>query len=199
MEEVTLSVLGNPWNRDMSIWQSVPLWPAVHISAIICNDFFFSFFSSSNNLCTVPYRALSHTSQVLLSGFTSVCVLIVSALCDGESIKVWELLHPIWPEFDPRKDVADGRKEGFNVFVQGQLDLSWVSFGLSSCSHLTQTHTLHDLHTFTAPSFSLFSVLLFWAVPAMFLSLSLNYFLLCRLQSGRVWGLPLLWSTSVYL
>ncbi len=35
---------------------------------------------------------------------------------------VVELYHPVWPEFDPRKDVADGRKEGFNMLVEGQLD-----------------------------------------------------------------------------
>lgn len=39
---------------------------------------------------------------------------------------VFAELSPTWPRFDPRKDAADGRKEGFNVFVQGQLDLSGV-------------------------------------------------------------------------
>jgi len=72
-----------------------------------------------------------------------VCVCVrFNALCrnqsDGESSKGVEL-SPIWPEFDPRKDGADGRKDGFNGFVPEQLDPSWGSFGLSSCSSLTHT------------------------------------------------------------
>lgn len=74
--------------------------------------------------------------------FTTFCIVFYSVLpldlfvnvrlSDSDSITLEKLLL-VWPLFDTRKDVADGRKEGFNVFVQGQLDLSWGLFHLSPC------------------------------------------------------------------
>ncbi len=146
--------------------------------------------------------------------FVCVCVCV----CVGVSVmmsKVGELYHPIWPEFDPRKDVADGRKERFNMFVQGQLRSLTGVVHASLHAPFWPRHTLFmtytHAHTFTAPycsllsldqSFCDFSMLLFRHENNLSLPCSSPCtvcLLFFNLHSGHVRGLPLLWSTSVYL
>lgn len=72
---------------------------------------------------------------------------------------------PIWPQFDPGKDVADGRKAEFNMLAPGSYKSSRISHG----GHLASLHA-----PLRPPTHSLWPNTHTYSLFSSFLSISLS-------------------------